>query len=196
MSQAKNNDSTVSTKDEMTEAVETTQGSVQEVTTTVTEKKKVESPQAVALIKGTASDSKLTGEVTITELPLGIRVIAQLKDVPAPGKHGFHIHENGSCDDSGKAAGGHFNPKGVMHGMLDKDGLMHAHAGDMGNITVDQNGAAYLDIFLPGLSLTQGDLNVAGKAIIVHEKEDDFGQPTGNAGGRIGCGIIELKPKQ
>jgi Cu-Zn family superoxide dismutase len=31
---------------------------------------------------------------------------------------------------------------------------------------------------------------VGGRAIILHEKMDDFSQPTGNAGGRIGCGTI------
>ena len=36
--------------------------------------------------------------------------------------------------------------------------------------------------------------DVVGKAIMVHDKADDFTtQPTGNAGSRIGCGVIELK---
>jgi Cu-Zn family superoxide dismutase len=34
--------------------------------------------------------------------------------------------------------------------------------------------------------------DIVGKAIIVHAGEDDFvSQPTGAAGGRIACGVIE-----
>jgi Cu-Zn family superoxide dismutase len=67
-----------------------------------------------------------------------------------------------------------------------------AHAGDMGNIEIGENGSGTLIVFMPGLSLSQGEANVTGKAVILHEQEDDFGQPTGNAGGRIGCGVITL----
>jgi Cu-Zn family superoxide dismutase len=35
---------------------------------------------------------------------------------------------------------------------------------------------------------------VVGKSIIVHTSADDFAtQPTGNAGGRIGCGVIKAQ---
>ena len=109
-----------------------------------------------------------------------------------PGLHGFHIHEFGGCGDSGKAAGGHYNPEGAMHGMLAKDGPHKAHAGDMGNITVDANGGATLETVLPNVHLTGGASSVAGRAVILHEKADDFSQPTGNAGGRIACGPIVI----
>ena len=144
---------------------------------------------AKAVIAGTAPDSKISGQATFTEEKGGLMVEAMVTGL-TPGKHGFHIHENGSCDDSGKAAGGHFNPDKSMHGFMPKDGMAHAHPGDMGNIEAGADGTGSVNVFLAGVSLKDGNYAVAGKAIIVHEKEDDFGQPTGNAGGRIGCGII------
>ena len=145
----------------------------------------------IATMMGTAPDSKIGGTVTLTDTPAGLKVSAQLINVPE-GKHGFHIHEFGACGDAGKAAGGHFNPAGMPHGMVMKDGVEHVHAGDMGNITADKNGMAMLDVVIPGVTLAGGKFAVANHAIILHEKVDDFGQPTGNAGGRIGCGVIQL----
>lgn len=147
---------------------------------------------AVAEIKATSEGSLVSGQVTFEEIAEGLKVTAEISNV-SPGKHGFHIHENGACEDMGKAAGGHFNPDGMSHGLLSKDGLGHAHAGDLGNIDVAQDGTGKLEAVLAGLSLSGGKYDVAGKAVILHEKEDDFGQPVGNAGGRIGCGVIEIK---
>lgn len=144
---------------------------------------------ATAVIKGTQENSTVSGNVFIEEKDGGLEVDVNVAGVP-PGKHGFHIHENGDCSDMGKAAGGHYNPDNVMHGLATKDGLSHAHAGDFGNIEVDTSGSGTLKFFMPGLTLTGEKYNVSGKTVILHEKEDDFGQPTGNAGGRIGCGII------
>lgn len=147
-----------------------------------------EGGKAVADLKGTAPDSPISGTVTLTETLEGLKVDVEVAGVPA-GKHGFHIHETGSCEDGGKAAGGHFNPKNVTHGFLPKDGLEHAHCGDMGNIEVSPDGIGALSIVLPGVTLA-GENGVVGRSVILHEKEDDFGQPTGNAGGRIACGVI------
>lgn len=108
---------------------------------------------AIALIKGTAADSPILGTVQLSETDKGLLVEADIQNVPNPGPHGFHIHENGSCEEMGKAAGGHFNPDKVMHGMVMKDGLEHAHVGDMGNIVVDVNGTAKLSVILPNVGL-------------------------------------------
>lgn len=145
---------------------------------------------AVVDIQPTKDGSSVSGTVYLEETADGLKVNAEVKGVP-PGKHGFHFHETGACGDEGKAAGGHFNPGHTAHGLLVKDGFSQAHAGDMGNIEVGEDGTGKLEMVLPGLSLSQGEYNVAGKAVILHEKEDDFGQPTGNAGGRIGCGVID-----
>ncbi len=146
---------------------------------------------AVAQIKGTAPESTLTGTVKLEEVEGGVNMEVNLQNVP-PGKHGFHVHEIGACGDSGKAAGSHFNPDGHEHGSLFKEGMEMAHAGDMGNLEIGSSGSGTFKTLVKGLTLSDGKYNVAGRAIILHEKEDDFSQPAGNAGGRIGCGVIEL----
>jgi superoxide dismutase, Cu-Zn family len=147
-----------------------------------------------ANIKGTGMNSLLKGTVTLTDTSGGIKVAAHLTGVP-PGQHGFHIHEFGSCDDMGKAAGGHYNPANAMHGMVVKDGIMKAHAGDLGNMTVGTDGTVTLEAVIPDVTLSGSKASVAGRAFIVHEKVDDFSQPVGNAGSRIGCGTIIITDK-
>jgi len=146
---------------------------------------------AVALINTTSEPLKEMGKVSFTETDTGMVIEAQIKNTP-PGEHGFHIHEKGSCEDGGKAAGGHYNPDGVKHGNLVKDGFANAHAGDLGNISVAEDGTATYQATIKGLTLKGDKYPIDALAVIVHEKPDDFGQPTGNAGGRIGCGIIAL----
>ncbi len=144
-----------------------------------------------AVIKATTAQTQVAGTATLTDTPEGLRVVVQVTGAP-PGEHGIHIHELGSCDEAGKAAGGHYDPEHAPHGLLPKDGPAQAHAGDMGNITVGADGTGALDIVLPGVALSTGAHTVQGRAIILHEQLDDFGQPVGNAGGRIGCGTIEV----
>ncbi|MBI3292198.1 MAG: superoxide dismutase family protein [Elusimicrobia bacterium] len=145
----------------------------------------------VAKVQGTNVGSKITGTVSFQDTRGGVKLSVQLANVP-PGTHGFHIHEFGSCEEQGKAAGGHYNPRGVPHGFVPKDGLKRAHAGDLGNIMADPQGNASLEAVIPGVSLSGSKYAVGGRAVIVHEKADDFGQPVGNAGGRIGCGLIVI----
>ncbi len=149
-----------------------------------------------AVIKGTTEGSHVSGSATLKDTPQGLKVVVNVAGVP-PGTHGLHIHEKGDCGDQGKAAGGHFNPAGVPHGFLPKDGSTKAHAGDMGNIEVNPKGSGKATVVLPGVSLKGmgGMPSVDGRAIILHEKADDFGQPTGNAGSRIGCGVIMITEK-
>ena len=96
---------------------------------------------------------------------------------------GFHIHEFGDCSNKALQAGGHFNPGKYKHG-----GPTDAkkHLGDMGNLKSDAEGTATYSAVL------HGPLKIFfGRSVIIHEKADDFeSQPSGNAGGRIGCGII------
>ena len=142
-----------------------------------------------AVIQATADGSQVTGSAILTDTSDGLTVSIQVANIP-PGKHGLHIHQYGLCEDHGNAVGGHFNPDGVPHGLLLTDGFAHAHAGDLGDIEIGPDGTGSLSLVLPGLTVSGGKYGVAGRAIILHEKVDDFGQPTGNAGGRIGCGSI------
>ena len=144
---------------------------------------------ARAVIEPTIDDSPVSGVATFTETPEGMEIEVDISGA-APGPHGLHIHQFGACTQGGNAAGGHYNPDHVPHGFAPKDGLEHAHPGDLGNIAIDADGIGHLEMTMPGLRVSEGDYTIAGRALVLHEKADDFGQPTGNAGGRIGCGSI------
>ena len=142
-----------------------------------------------AALAPTQPDSTVSGTVVVTDTDAGLHIVAEILNAP-PGQHGFHIHEFGACDQAGAAAGSHYNPAGVSHGDVLRDGLAHAHAGDFGNMEVSAEGRATLDLVVPQLTVSGSAHPVAGRAVILHAQPDDFGQPTGNAGGRIACGPI------
>ena len=135
------------------------------------------------------SGSKLSGKATLTEVDGGVKVALSVEGVSPGGDHGAHVHEKGDCSAAdGASAGGHFNPQGNEHALPT---TAKRHLGDLGNLVIAKDGKGSLEITIPGANLKAGDPNsFAGKAIIVHAKKDDGGQPTGNAGGRIGCGVI------
>jgi Cu-Zn family superoxide dismutase len=139
-------------------------------------------PVAIAAKSG----APLSGSVTLMAVEGGVEVHVMVEGAPA-GKHGAHIHEKGDCSaDDASSAGGHFNPKGVNHALPEGGG--DRHLGDLGNLTVGEDGKGELKIVAQGASLDDmNEMSFKGKALIIHEKEDDGGQPTGNAGGRIGC---------
>ncbi len=143
---------------------------------------------AIAVIVPTKGNS-VQGIVTFEETGKGVHVIANLTGLK-PGNHGFHIHEYGDISsEDGSAAGGHFNPMGMPHS---KPTSEKRHEGDMGNIEAGTDGAAHLDYFDMVMKL-DGPHSIIGHAVIVHEKEDDFTtQPTGNAGARVGQGVIGI----
>ena len=144
---------------------------------------------AKAEIRGTSTEPVVSGAASFSDSRDGLKVSVKITQAP-PGVHGFHIHEFGGCDDLGKAAGSHYNPDNVKHGFLLKDGMEGAHAGDFGNIEIDASGTGTLELTLPKLTVAGPEYGVAGRAVILHEHPDDYSQPTGNAGGRIGCGPI------
>jgi Cu-Zn family superoxide dismutase len=109
-----------------------------------------------------------------------------------PGIHAVHVHEFGDCSSTdAKSAGGHWNPSKDDHG---KWGSEHFHMGDIGNLVADKNGTARL-VFKTDkwcLGCSDDSKNIVGKSIVIHSGKDDYmTQPTGNAGGRVGC--IEIK---
>jgi Cu-Zn family superoxide dismutase len=137
-----------------------------------------------------------------------VRITGELQGLE-PGEHGLHIHELGTCDPAGdepfSSAGGHFNPTGASHGPGPMVGqapvatpmgeMGDGHAGDLGNITVDENGVAAVDITSDRITLVAGEPNslddADGSAIVVHESADDLQtDPSGESGPRIACGVI------
>jgi Cu-Zn family superoxide dismutase len=134
------------------------------------------------------SGSEFRGRALFNELNGGVMVTILVENAP-PGWHASHIHEVGDCSAAdGSSAGGHFNPGGHAHGAPD---AMEHHLGDLGNLHVADDGRGFKTLFMPGLTVADGPNSVVGRAIIVHERADDLtSQPTGAAGGRIGCGEI------
>ena len=122
---------------------------------------------------------KLTGEIT------GLTA----------GEHGFHVHEFGDNTNGCTSAGGHFNPFGKTHGgPADEE----RHVGDLGNVTADDNGSAKIDISDKLITL-MGPNSIIGRTMVIHEGVDDLGRggheqskTTGNAGGRLACGVIGI----
>lgn len=137
----------------------------------------------------TGPDGSPMGTVTLTQGPKGVLVSAAVEGLP-PGAHGFHIHEAGTCAPDFDAAGGHYNPGGAGHGILDAGGH---HAGDLPNIHAGADGTARADFFTAAVTLADGAadsvFDADGSAIIVHENPDSYGADAG-AGGRIACGVI------
>ena len=146
--------------------------------------------QAIAII-GPTSGSIVTGTVTFTRSGDQITVLIDIQNA-TPGLHGVHIHETGDCSaPDGTSAGGHWNPTDVAHGKWGSDEF---HLGDIGNITVGEDGTGSIELTTDLWEIGTGsDIDVVGKGIIVHADADDFvSQPSGNAGARIGCGVIIL----
>ena len=130
------------------------------------------------------------GWATFTERSTGgVAVVVHIENAP-PGIHGLHVHEKGDCSaPDASSAGGHFNPGGDPHAGPTE---MHRHAGDLGNITIEANGTGHLELVTDLLTVRPGPNSVVGRAVVFHEKADDLKtQPTGNAGGRFGCGVIQ-----
>ncbi len=147
---------------------------------------------AIAYISGGPLRPQIKGTVFFQDTIGGTIVTAEIYGLPdyrpatstenPIGPHGFHIHENGSCEtgnpaDPFQAAGGHWNPTYQPHGN---------HAGDL-PVLFSNNGRAYMSFFTNKFRVDE----VIGKAVIIHENPDDYRtQPAGDAGKRLACGLI------
>lgn len=139
-----------------------------------------------------ASGTKVSGEANFTDEGNGRVRFELTAENLTPGEHAVHIHEKGDCSaEDASSAGGHWNPTMKPHGKRG-DGTSY-HKGDVGNMTVGNDGKGTISITVDGWSIGGPDsTNVVGKSVIIHEKADDFTtQPTGNAGGRQSCGVIK-----
>jgi superoxide dismutase, Cu-Zn family len=139
----------------------------------------------VATVEPTAGNT-VRGEVRFYEVAGGVRVVANL-DGLAPGQHGFHLHETGDCSaPDATSAGAHYNPAGSPHG-APSAAASARHMGDLGNIEAGPDGKATVERVDNVLVYA----NLKGLSVLVHANADDLtSQPAGNAGARIGCGVI------
>lgn len=129
--------------------------------------------------------NNVQGSVTFTQTGDAVQVEGDISGL-TEGMHGFHIHEKGDCSaPDASSAGGHFNPNNNEHGAR-TDSVRHM--GDLGNIEADAQGNASISFTDSVLVFNQ----IISKAVIVHAGEDDLtSQPSGAAGSRVACGVIE-----
>ena len=147
-------------------------------------------PSATARLDATRGNAT-TGTVTFKQHGSHVMVHARISGLKPFGEHGFHVHEKGDCSSGdGMGTGGHFNPTAKPHGAQDAD----HHAGDMPSLKANAAGSVDVRFHLAGVTLGDGGLtDLAGRGVIVHAGPDDYKtQPTGNSGGRIACGAIEV----
>ena len=135
------------------------------------------------------SDSELFGSAIFIREGDQITVQVSIEAAP-PGEHAVHIHETGDCSaPDATSAGGHWNPTGADHGKWNEAPF---HLGDIGNVLAGEDGTGSIMLTTDLWEMGTGETNdIMGKAVIVHAGPDDFTtQPTGAAGGRLGCGVI------
>ncbi|KAJ6904418.1 superoxide dismutase [Populus alba x Populus x berolinensis] len=152
------------------------------------------SKKAVAVLKGT---SNVEGVVILTQEADGPTTVNARITGLTPGPHGFHLHQYGDTTNGCVSTGAHFNPNNLTHGAPEDE---IRHAGDLGNIVANADGVAEAIIVDNQIPLS-GPNTVIGRALVVHELEDDLGKgrhelssTTGNAGGRLACGVVGLTP--
>ncbi len=131
------------------------------------------------------------GTISATSTPHGVLFDPDLTGLPA-GIHGFHLHQNPSCEPGEKngekvaalKAGGHFDPDRTN---THQGPYGNGHLGDLPALTVTADGVASLPVLAPRVRL--GDL--ANRALVVHQGADNYSdQPSlGGGGARIACGL-------
>ncbi len=137
-------------------------------------------PAAVAKLRGDGEHPDLRGTVKFIPQCGGVLVIAEVSGLPESeaGFFALHIHEGGDCCGRGfPNTGGHYNPDNRPH---------PRHAGDLPPL-LSCGGSAYLAVQTNRFRAE----DIVGMTVVIHDKPDDFrSQPSGNAGGKIACGVI------
>ncbi len=132
------------------------------------------------------------GTITLADTPDGLKLTPDLSHL-TPGTHGFHVHENGSCDPgtkdgatvAGLAAGGHLDPDHTGH---HEGPTGTGHMGDLPALEVGVDGTATTAVVAPRLKIA----DVWGHALMIHQGGDNYADspaPLGGGGARVACGI-------
>ena len=145
--------------------------------------------RATAQLQPTKS-SKTFGEATFEEMDGKVHVVIYVQGLKPGQEHGLHIHEVGDCSSGdGMSTKGHFNPYGKPHA---NHASAERHAGDLPSLRAGKDGRAKVDAMIDIITVGPGPASVVGRGLIVHADPDDFKtKPTGNAGARIACGVIQ-----
>ena len=140
--------------------------------------------------KGVGSE---LGTVTLQDVSGGLQITPNLHDL-VPGEHGFHVHENPSCEPAEQggvmvaalAADGHYDPDHTgRHAGPDGNG----HKGDLPVLVVDEKGFAKSPLVAKRLKLS----DVKGRSLMIHKGGDNYSDnpPIGGGGARIACGVVK-----
>lgn len=132
-----------------------------------------------------------SGTASLEATPNGVLISIEVSGLPADQWVAFHVHEAGTCDHETdhESAGEHFNPSDVEHGYLTETG---PHAGDMPNQYVPADGVLRSAVFNPFVTLDGGNASIGGRALMIHAGADDYvSQPSGEAGDRLACAVIQ-----
>ncbi len=151
--------------------------------------------RATATLKNATGAEVGTATIVPTAGGTAVQIDLSVTNLP-PGTHALHVHTVGKCDPPDfTSAGGHFNPTMKQHG---KDNPNGAHVGDLPNFEANSQGAATISHTVPGMTLDDGPNSLfhpGGTALVIHAMPDDYKtDPSGNAGARIACGVIEKEP--
>ncbi len=137
---------------------------------------------------------KSIGTITASTNKYGVLLTPNLSDLP-PGPHGFHVHQNPSCEPADKegkkvpalAAGGHFDPAASKA----HDGpYANGHLGDLPALCVDADGKATVPLLAPRLKLA----DLKGHALMIHAGGDNYSDKPADLGGggaRMACGVAK-----
>lgn len=148
-----------------------------------------EAPTSAVVVLHSTAGNKTTGIIRFEPLPEGkVHITGTVEGLNPDSEHAIHIHEYGDCTaPDATSAGGHYNPEKHEHGLPAQE---MRHAGDFGNLKSNAEGIANFELTVDNISINGPQTPIIGHAVIVHAKLDDGGQPTGNAGARIACGVI------
>ncbi|KAL3750278.1 hypothetical protein ACJRO7_011298 [Eucalyptus globulus] len=149
--------------------------------------------KAVVVLK---SSEGVCGTVYFTQEGDGPTTVTGSLSGLKPGLHGFHVHALGDTTNGCMSTGPHFNPCGKEHGAPEDQ---NRHAGDLGNVNVGDDEFNLMTLSFMQIPLS-GPSSIVGRAVVVHGDPDDLGKgghelskTTGNAGGRVACGVIGLQ---